>query len=259
MQTVVQKTKSVRLGNVVFKAGSVNLWLLKDAKVQIEYSIIKIRAHNGVLPARKKPVSVKLSANLYEFYLPNMQYLEGHGVLTNTAASPVSVTGETVATAWWVQGQPFKLANKNGDNTVVSSIVVKRNGSALVVNTDYRPYVGDGINGEKGYTYIVPVSSQSAGTFTADYSYTPNAKRTYTISDLIKAMSYYSFSFENTDENGKKFTITMPNGYSSGNIDFAFPSDDAADEVLNVPFEFTADADGSNRLLIIDDEQSATE
>ena len=128
----------------------------------------------------------------------------------------------------------------------------------MVLNTDYRTYVGNGTNGELGRTYITAVSTQTAAAFTVDYTYTPNAKRTYTISDLIKAMNYYSFSFENTDENGKKFTLTMPNGYSSGNLEFAFPSDDAADEVLDVPFEFTADADGSNRLIIIDDEQCAT-
>lgn len=258
MQTSVQKSQSVRFWNGILKINNVNVGLLKDAKLNVDYSIMKVRAHNGVLPPKKKPTSVKFSASLYELYLPNMAYLEGHGVLSNTAASSVNITAETIATAW-TQSQPIKIAgNKNGDNTIVTSITIKRNGTALTAGTDYRTYVGNGINGELWYTYVTPITTQSAGTFTADYTYVPNAKRTYTISDLTKALTYYSLTFENVDENGKKFTVTIPQGYSSGNMELGYPSDDAEDGVLMYPFEFTADANASNQLLIIDDEQAAT-
>ena len=66
----------------------------------------------------------------------------------------------------------------------------------------------------------------------------------------------YEVSFENRDENGKKFTIVIPKGNSSGNLELAFVSDDATDEVMKLPIEFTANVDENNVLLYIDDEQN---
>lgn len=95
------------------------------------------------------------------------------GTRSNVVGSPTSVTAEPHGTGW-VQGTPFKLNYKNGANTIVASIVVKGAGTPLVLNTDYRTYVGDGLNGDLGYTYIVPITA-NATAITADYSYTPNA------------------------------------------------------------------------------------
>lgn len=94
-----------------------------------------------------------------------------NGTVTTTAGTPVSVTAEAHGTGWTI-GKPFALNNKNGDNTIVSSITVKANTTTLAAGTDYNTYVGDGTNGTKGYTYIVPITDQTLA-ITANYTYTP--------------------------------------------------------------------------------------
>lgn len=101
-------------------------------------------------------------------------------------SSPTTVTAEAHWT-WWTIAQPFKLTNKNGANTIVSSIVVKANAVALVLNTDYRTYVWNGTNGDLGYTYIVPLTAQTLA-ITVDYSYTPNASEYMSEQIITKSM-----------------------------------------------------------------------
>lgn len=90
------------------------------------------------------------------------------------AGTPVSVTGETISinvTKW----QIYILDNKNGDNTIVSSIVVDLAGTPLTLNTDYTVAVdSDGsITGSIWNTYIVFLDAQT-GAVDVDYDYTPN-------------------------------------------------------------------------------------
>lgn len=254
MQTAVQKSQSIRLGSVAMYLDNVNLWLLEDAQLEVSYNLIDLRAHNGKLPPRKKIESVKATSSLWELFLDNLAKIDSHGVFENIAASPVSITGESLGTGW-VIGQPIKLANKNGTNTVVSSIVIDAAWSPLVLNTAYRVYVADGTNGDNGYTYIVPLTAQT-GVLDADYTYTPNAKKKATWSDVTKLISLYELRMVNTDENGKNLTVTIPKGYSAGNMTWGFVADDAVDEVMKMPFEFMAFPDDQNRLLVIEDEQS---
>lgn len=254
MQTAVQKSQSIRLGSVAMYLDSVNIGLLEDAQLEVAYNVIDLRAHNGKLPPRKKVESVKASASLWELFLDNIQKIDSHGTLENIAASPIAITGEALGTGWTV-GQPIKLANKNGANTEVSSIVIDADASALSSGTDYDTYVADGTNGETGYTYIVPLTSQS-GVLDADYSYTPNTTKKITWSDITKLISLYELKMVNTDENGKTLTVTIPQGYSSANMTWGFVSDDAVDEVMKMPFEFEAFPDSQNRLLVIEDEQA---
>jgi len=105
-----------------------------------------------------------------------LQTLLGGVNRVDTPGTPTAVTGEALGTGWTI-GQPIKLANKNGDNTIVSSIVIDADGTPLVAGTDYNTYVGNGNNGDLGFTYIVPITAQ-AGVLDADYSYTPNATET---------------------------------------------------------------------------------
>ncbi len=150
---------------------------------------------------------------------------------------------------------PIKLANKNGAGTVVTSIDVKEDDSSLTEDTDFDTYVGDGTNGEKGYTYIVPLTSQT-GAITADYTYTPNASKKITYSDLTKLVNYGELVFKNTNASGKVFKITIPKSYSNENMVLSFVSDDAVDEVMKVPVVFKAYPDSNNKFLEIYDEQS---
>lgn len=254
-QTSVQQASSIRMGSGVLKIAGTNVGLLSAAKLEVTFDVLSIKADNGKLPAYKKVNEAKFSADLYEVYLPNLQAIDTHGVLTAVAASPVTVTAEAHGTGWTV-GQPIKVTNKNGANTAVTSLVVKNNSTTLADGTDYDTYVGDGANGTAGFTYVVPLTAQT-GAITFGYSYTPYASRTVTYSDIAKLVGYYDVTFENTDANGKKFTINFPAGYSTSDLTMEFKSDDVIDEAMTVPFEVTAFPNAQNVLFSIVDEQSA--
>ena len=141
------------------------------------YDVTDIKADDTgtVLSLTKPGVAINLTflenadADVMDILLP--------GTKTVVASSPVPVIGEALGTGWTV-GQPIRLANKDGDNTEVASIVIDHASTPLVLNTDYNVYVGDGTNGELGYTYIVPITAR-AGVLDADYSYTPNASKKF--------------------------------------------------------------------------------
>lgn len=248
-QTQVQKQKAIRFGSGVLNVDGINLWLLDNAQLTVAYNVVQLRAHNGYLPAKKKIDAVEFTAELYEVHLDNIEKIDSHGVLSNTAWSPINVTNEALWDSW-SEDVPLKLANKNGDNSEVASISIQKDGSWLTLDTDYRVYVGD-----DGYTYILPLSNQT-WVLTADYTYTPNTKKTITFSDLSKLVSYYEAKFINTDENGKEFTLTIPKAYSTENLQLGFVSDDAVDETMKVPIKLTAFPDDNNIMLYIEDEQS---
>jgi len=125
---------------------------------------------------------------------------------TDVAWTPVSVTGEALWTGW-VVWQPIKLANKNGDNTIVTSIVIDADATPLVLNTDYNTYVWDGQNGDLGYTYIVPITAQ-AGVLDADYDYTPNASEQIEVDSSFTENALFDVKITAT-ENGKDRIITL--------------------------------------------------
>ena len=173
-QTQVQKTKAIRFGSGVLKIDGTNLGLLDNAQLVVAFNTVQLRAHNGYLPVKKKIENIEFTAELYEVHLDNIQQIDSHGVLSNTAWSPVNVTGEALGAGWTI-GSPLKLANKNSANTEVGSIIIDADASALSEGSDYEVYIGDGSNGELGYTYIVPLTSQS-GVLDADYTYSKHQK-----------------------------------------------------------------------------------
>lgn len=253
-QTQAQKTKAIRFGSGVLNVDGINLWLLDNAQMVVVFNTVQLRAHNWYLPVKKKIENVEFTAELYEVHLDSIEKIDSHGILTNTAWSALNVTSEALGTGWII-GSPLKLANKNGNSTEVSSIVIDADWSALTDWTDYEVYVADGNNGDTWYTYIIPLTVQ-AWVLDADYTYTPNTKKTITFSDLSKLVSYYEVKFINTDENGKKFTLTIPKAYSTENLTLNFVSDDAVDETMKIPIKLKAFPDDSNVVLVIDDEQS---
>lgn len=248
-QTTAQNSKAIRFWSGVLKIDWVNVWLLDNARAVINFLTAQIKAHNGYLPAKKKIENAEFTAELYEIDLDNIAKIDSHGVLANVASSPVNVTGEALGTGW-VVGTPIKLANKNGAGTVVTSVTIDEDASALTDGTDYEVFVG-----ADGYSYILPLTPQT-GAITADYTYTPNASQKITFSDVAKLVSYYEVKFENTDENNKKFSITIPKAYSGEGLDFGFVADDAVDETMKVPITFRAFPDEDGVMIVIEDEQA---
>lgn len=86
---------------------------------------------------------------------------------SNIAGTPTAVTGEVVGTGV-AKGTVYTLANKNGDNTAVSSIVVSDTGWALTLNTNYTVSVD--ANGNTRLVFL----TVTTGATTVNYSYTPN-------------------------------------------------------------------------------------
>lgn len=255
MQNSVQKVKSVRFGSgtlsISTDGGSswTNLWALKDANLNVTKSIIEVVMDNAKMPPKVKIDEAVFSANLYEIVLENLQAIDGISTYTTVDGSPTSVTGEALGTGWTVD-TPIKLANKNGDNTEVGSIVIDADGSPLTLDTDYRVYVWS-----DGYTYIYPLTAQT-GVLDADYSYTPLASKEQLYKDVVKTLATNRFKFVNVDEDGKEFGVEFYEGYNRAGIDATFLPDNTTDDALNIPVEIKAyPVTGSQNLFRIFDEQ----
>lgn len=130
--------------------------------------------------------------------------------VVNQAGSPTNVAGESkgTAAAVWNTLVPFKLANKDGDNTIVSSIVLKQGatygGATTIPGSDYTTYVGDGVNGELGYTYIIPTVAGKSNTIWADYTYTPSQAKLYGLETAYKSLPRLVVKIEtDPDSTGK--------------------------------------------------------
>ena len=216
-------------------------------------------ANAGTLIDQIKDMTIDIDFNMFELDVDVINTL-GNGVFTkvDVAASPVSITGEALGTGWTV-GQPIKLANKMGDNTTVTSIVIDAGGSPLTVTTDYTSYVADGTNGETGYTYIVPVTAQ-AGILDADYDYTPNASSTLYAGTSSVTLSSKIVRFSHTNSGGKVRSLTIyAAALSDGGFTFTFGSAEN-DGIASFPVKLLGDLDvtrtDGQQLLAYYDEQS---
>ena len=243
-QTSIQNTPAIRKGAVKVQIGDnfaslVDIGAIRNPQVTSLAENQAIKFDN--VDDLKKFVNgkmVEMSFDLCEINMTNLAVLDaGLVAITTVAGSATPITGEALGTGW-TQGQPIKLANKNGDNTEVASIVIDAGGTPLVLDTDYRVYVGDGTNGTLGATYIVPITAQ-AGVLDADYSYTPNASKNITFNDsgtkTLKVMRII-----NTDENGKEFIIDINNATNFAPISIDFAGDDEED-VAVLPITFQGD------------------
>ena len=252
-QTTIQKTPAIRKGAVKVEIGDdfaslVDIGALRKPVITSLAENQSIKFDN--VDDLKKFVNgkkIQMAFDLCEINLTNMAKLDaGLMTLSTVAGSATPVTNEAHGTGW-TQGAPIKLTYKNGANTVVASITVKAGGSSLVLNTDYRVYVGDGSNGELGYTYITPITAQTLA-ITVDYTYTPNASKKIVFSDsgnkTLKVMR-----ISNTDENGKIFKIDIENATNFSAPTITFAGDDS-DDVAVLPISFQGDL-----VEIVDEQQ----
>jgi hypothetical protein len=263
-QQPVVSEKNLHVGGVKIEVGPntdslVSLGTGDDAKFSEKLTTQALVSDNGgTLKTIIKEQTCEVSYKMLEFDLNILQQARG-AIDTYTAVpgTATAVTSEALGTGWTV-GRPIKLANKNGANTVVTSITVKAGGATLTAGTDYNTFVGDGSTGLLGYTYIVPITTQSL-VITVDYTYTPNA------AVILKSGGNTSISsrvvrLTNTDENGKIFRITIYKAYNSDGLSIDFPGDDEGKMWENV-VKFAGSKDASrnvgDQLFEIYDEQSA--
>lgn len=254
-QTTIQQSAAIRKGSVRVYVGddSASLVDIGALRNPVFTSLVENQSiqFDNVDDLKKFVNGTKASIafDLAEINMTNLEKLDsGLVTLSTVAGSATPVTGEAKGTGW-TQGTPIRLNNKNGANTIVTAIVVKENGVTLTLTTDYRTYVGNGTNGELGYTYIVPVTARSLA-ITADYSYTPNAsKKLVFAASGTKSLKY--MRIVNTDENAKQFKIDIQNGsnFTPISIDFA---GDAEEDVAILPIQF------EGYIVEIVDEQQTT-
>lgn len=253
-QTTIQKTAAIRKGSVRVLVGDdfdslVDIGALRNPVFTSLAENQAIQFDN--VDDLKKFINGKkvgVTFDLAEVNLTNLAKLDG-GLMTlsTVAASPVAVTDEAHGTGWTV-GQPIKLNNKDGDNTVVGSIVVEEDGTPLVLNTDYNVFVGNGVNGELGYTFIVPITAQT-GVITVSYSYTPNASKKIVFNDSGDK-TLVCMRLINTDADGKTFKIDIEEGTNFAPISIDFASDDEADvAIAAIDFQ-------GNIVEIVDEQQT---
>lgn len=243
-QTTIQKAPAIRQGSVRVQVGAsfaslVDVGALRKPVMKSLSENQEIEFDNvDSLVKFVKGKRVQFTFDLAEVNLTNLAVLDGGIVnLSTVAGSATPVTDEAKGTGW-VIGTPIKLNNKNGANTIVSTIVVKENAVTLVLNTDYRTYVADGTNGELGYTYIVPVTARTLA-ITVSYSYTPNASKNVTF-NASGSKTLNCMRISNTDANGKLFQIDIENGTNFAPISMTFAGD-VQDDVAILPVDFQGD------------------
>lgn len=180
-------------------------WLV--ATVDTSANTVEVNADDcGTVFSGNRP-AITIEAELLEdMGTDTIELLLGWLNRVDVAGTPTAITGEALGTGW-VVWTPIKLANKNGDDTIVASIVIDADAVALVAWTDYNTYVGDGINGDLGYTYIVPLTVQT-GVLDADYSYTPNASEQVEIDSSFTENSLFEVKITASND-GKDRTINL--------------------------------------------------
>lgn len=209
--------------------------------------LLKIQADDtGVIYTATIP-QVSVTGKYYEIFNTDVLKNVLGQKKVSIAASPVTVTNEAKGTGW-VQGKPIKLTNKNGNNTIIDLTgtgAVKAGGSNLTRGTDFRDYVGDGVNGLEGETYIVPITSQTLA-ITATYQYTPNAgEYAGNVVDVVD-MPRLAVRITSTDEQTGKVKIAyLVDCNFAGEMVLGFLDVVRAGDLPSSSFEFTSNRLGS--------------
>lgn len=150
----------------------INLGWVKtlDVTVDTDAERVEIAAHNRAAITGNSPAGIIGVQFLENIDAEKISVLTG-ATVSVTAGTEVNVLTEALGTGW-VVGQPIKLANNMGDNTIVINIIIDADATPLVAGTDYEAFVD-----ASGDTYILPLTVQ-AGVLDADYDYTPNSSVT---------------------------------------------------------------------------------
>jgi hypothetical protein len=240
MQTTIQKSTAVRLGSVKLEVGEsllsmVNVGALRGVSWVQKGKTDEILFDNTEKIKKFSDGNIfALKANLCEIDWANIQVMnDGQVEIVSNPATLQTVVAEAHGTGWTI-GQPIRATYKNGDNTIVGSIVVKQGATTLTLNTDYRTYVSDGTNGVSGYTYIVPLVAYATA-ITFGYTYTPNASKTITFNASGTKVGKY-IRITNTDSNGLTQVFTMSGTSNLSPIEISFASDNEAN-VSEMPIE----------------------
>ncbi|MDP2216740.1 MAG: hypothetical protein Q8J68_05575 [Methanolobus sp.] len=234
-QTTVQNAGAIRFGSGKLEVGTsvatlVDIGAIRNAVFKEEWEDVEVKSDNaGVVKVGIKEHVAYIEGDMMEVDLANLNTIRGGlDTYAAVAGTPVVVTNELHA----LKGTEFVRLNfRNGAGTEVASISVKDiSNNDAVRNTDFVIAVD-----ASGFTCIARVAGSSVisdgETVKVNYTYTPNASVTLksggktSISDRVVRIT-------NTDENGKKFQITLYKGTVNEGQNIEFPADDGDDPAM---------------------------
>lgn len=261
-QTSVQNEETIRFGSGVIEIGDtedtlVNIGSCNSVHFIHEFEKSEIRIDNvGVVSNRVANQTAAVEADLAEINVDTLaQYLKGVSEKDIITAAPENITDEEHT----LRGSMFvRLAQKNGDNTMVSSVVVrdKTSGTTAVLDTDYLLAVDT-----FGYTCIARNESSTViadgAVVEVDYQYTPAASKRLHVGGRNK-LEASIVRLTNYNSAGEPLAITIYKATADQGIDIEFQADDA-DEVNVCPIRFLGTEDTNRpmgrQLFVIDDQQ----
>lgn len=262
-QTTVQDSKTIRFGSAEFEVGEdvnslVNLGAMRDIQFEETWDMIKVMSDNaGEVNIGIRNHVAALEGNLMEINLNNLEKIRGG--LDNfevVAGTPVAVEDERIALN---SSNSKRLANKNGNNTEVADIVVTNlaGSTTYVRNTDYVIAVD-----AQGFTTIARVAGgdiTSGQEVLVSYEYTPNEAKILKTGGKV-VLGDRVARITNTNELGKKFSITIFKSQNANGISIDLPGDEDEDPMMtNIRMEGQVDStrDAGEQLFEIYDEQGA--
>lgn len=230
----------------------VRLASITDLKVSENYgdNVTEVIADDTGTVFKSSVPNVTVNGNWFEVgELSVIEKITGKSSLA-VAASPVAVTTEIILAASSgavAKGAVYVLRNKNGANTIVSSITVDVDGVALVANTDYTAKVDtDGsVTGEIGNTYITFLAATTTNKqVDVDYTYTPNASEYVggTIENV--EIPQLVVRITSTDSAGKVRVTYLVNAGFDGELVQEFVDAARAGNIGSSPFSFTGNRQG---------------
>lgn len=263
-QTSAQHSETIRFGSAKIEVGEavaslVNLGIAQNIEFTEEFTPIVLKPDNApeiTVGVREHYATAKF--DLWEIDLSNMNLIRG-GIDTYTpvAGDPVTVTDEPVKLTGT---KMVRLANKSGDGSEPTSIVVKgSDNGATVRNTDY--VIGVDAAGWPVIGRVAASTDIADGeTVKVTYTYTPNASVKLSTGGK-NTINPRVVRLTNTNAAGKIFQITIYAAKNQGGIELKLPGDDSEDPSV-VPIELKGSVDTArttgDQLFEILDEQGAS-
>ena len=266
-QTTIQDNEALRWGSAKIEAalyadgfGSLqNLGAIRDLVITETWESVKIDSDNaGTVSQRIKNQMLNIKFTWLEAQMTKLYMLRGQSIDTyaTVAASPDTVTDEEVVLN---DTDVTRLAYKNADDTICTSIVVTTNATTPVTLTKDTDY-GVGVDAD-GWTCITRIAGGAIGdddTVLVDYGYTPASQKTLSTGGGVEIASIV-LRFTNTDEDSTDLRVDVYEAYVKTGLNLTFMSDQA-DDVNGCPMEFEAVLDESrtakDQLMKIYDAQS---
>lgn len=264
-QTTVQKSNAIRFGSARFEVGAdigslVNLGVMRGIAFEEAWDEVIVKTDNGgELPSRVKNHIAKLSGDLMELDLANLNTIRG-GLDNMTAVAGTLVSGfsQVVAAGSWAFDKfiPFTGQNATGAKITPTSVTASVAG-LLAINTNYS--IVQNASGVWG----IAIKSASPLTVLTDsitivYNYTPAASNSLA-SGGKTAITPNVVKVTNTNAAGKELSITLFKASNSEGIKIEFPADDDDDPAM-IPIVMRGSCDVSRsvgeQLFIITDAQN---